>query len=81
MMKIKSKQKLRIIRHFPTSETSSGSHNMIVNCTYGKLDETVDYWTACAVEEAVQTIASGRFQYKGISATFLGISLQVNLID
>jgi hypothetical protein len=54
---------------------------MIVNCTYGKLDETVDYWTACAVEEAVQTIASDRFQYKGISATFLGISLQVDLID
>ena len=80
-MKIKSKQKLRIIRHFPASETSSGSHNMIVHCTYGKLDDTVDYWTASAVKEAVKTIVDDRFQYKGISATFQGISLQVDLID
>jgi hypothetical protein len=41
----------------------------------------LDIRTATAVEEALKTIADDRFQYKGIGATFYGISIQVDLID
>lgn len=75
MMKIKSKQKLRIIR------TWGVDGRMMVNCTYGKLHDTVDPRTAGAVEEALKTIVDDRFGYKGIGATFNGISIQVDLID
>jgi hypothetical protein len=75
MMKIKSKQKLRVIR------TWGVDGRMMVNCTYGKLHDTLDIRTATAVEEALKTIADDRFQYKGIGATFNGISIQVDLID
>jgi len=74
-MKIKSKQKLRVIRY------CNDGPAMMVYCTYGKLEDTVDYNTAAAVQEAVKTIVDDRFQYKGITATFKGMSLQVNLLD
>ena len=73
--KIKSKQKLRIIR------TWGVDGRMIVNCTYGKLHDTVDLRTSKAVEEALQCIVDDRFEYKGIGATFNGINIQVDLID
>lgn len=73
--KIKAKQKLRIIR------TWGVDGRMMVNCTYGKLHDTLDIRTAEAVEEALKTIANERFQYKGIGATFKGMSIQVDLID
>lgn len=75
MKKIKSKQKLRIIR------TWGVDGRMIVNCTYSKLHDTLDPRTAGAVEEALKCIADDRFQYKGIGATFNGISIQVDLMD
>lgn len=75
MKKIKSKQKLRIIR------TWGVDGRMIVNCTYNKLWDTIDHTTAGAVEEALKCIMDDRFQYKGIGATFKGISIQVDLID
>lgn len=74
MMKIKSKQKLRIVRHF-------GSEHITVWTTVGKLVDTLDFNTAVAVEEALKTIVDDHFQYKGIGATFRGMSLQVDLID
>lgn len=74
-MKIKSKQKLRIIR------TWGVDGRITVNCTYSKLHDTLDLRTAGAVEEALKCIVDDRFQYKGIGAVFQGISLQVDLID
>lgn len=75
MMKIKSKQKLRII------QTWGVDGRITVNCTYGKLHDTLDLRTAGAVEEALKCILDDRFQYKGIGAIFQGISIQVDLID
>ena len=75
MLKIKSKQKIRIIRHFPENQ------GITIYCTFGKLRDTLDYQTAGAVEDALATIASDKFQYKGIAATFRGMDIQVNLID
>jgi hypothetical protein len=73
-MKIKSKQKLRVIRYCNESHVT-------INCTYGKLSDTLDIRTSGAVEEALKCIINDRFQYKGISATFNGINIQVNLVD
>ena len=73
--KLKAKQKLRIIR------TWGVDGRMMVYCTYGKLHDTLDVRTAGAVEEALKTIVDDRFQYKGIGATFNGISIQVDLLD
>jgi hypothetical protein len=73
--KLKAKQKLRIIR------TWGVDGRMMVYCTYGKLHDTLDVRTAGAVEEALKCIVDDRFQYKGIGATFNGISIQVDLLD
>jgi hypothetical protein len=73
-MKIKSKQKLRVIRYCNES-------HLTINCTYDKLADTLDTHTTSAVEEALKFILNDRSQYKGISATFNGINIQVNLVD
>ena len=73
--KIKSKQKLRIIRYW------KGDDRIIVHCNYNKLHATLDIRTAEAVEEALQTIVDDNFAYKGIGATFKGMALQVDLLD
>jgi len=74
MMKIKSKQKLRIIRY-------ANDGHVTISCTYGKLQDTLDVNTSGAVEEALKCILNDRFQYKGIGANFNGMNIQVNLID
>jgi hypothetical protein len=75
MTKLKNSQKLRIVRYFGNNQS------MAVYTTVNRLGETVDLCTTTAVREALDTIANDRFQYKGISATFNGIEIQVNLID
>ena len=54
---------------------------MTVRCLFKNLYDTVDLNTAGAVEEALQTILDDNFTYKGISATFKGMALQVDLLD
>ena len=71
--KIKSKQKLRIIR------TWGVDGRMIVHCDYNKLHATLDIRTAEAVEDALQAILEQ--PCKGIGATFRGMHLQVDLLD
>ena len=75
MNKIKSKQKLQIIRYW------GADGRMTVRCKFKDLHNTLDFRTAGAVEEALQTILDDKFAYKGISATFKGIALQVDLLD
>lgn len=75
MKKIKSKQKLQIIRYWGVDG------RMTVRCLFKDLHETLDSRTAGAVEEALQTILDDNFAYKGISATFKGMALQVDLLD
>jgi hypothetical protein len=75
MTKLKKSQKLRIIR------TWGVDGRVMVNCTYGKLHETLDSRTAEAAEQALKCIVDDRFQYKGIGATFNGISIQVDLLE
>ena len=71
--KIKSNQKLQIIRYWGVDG------RMTVRCTFKELHETLDSHTAGAVEEALQAILEQ--PCKGISATFKGMSLQVDLLD
>lgn len=69
---IKPSQRIRIIRY-------AGQESVTVYCTYGKVDSTVDYRTAGAVHAAMEEML--KEPCSGISATFNGIALQLNLID
>lgn len=67
---IKKTSKLRIIRYL-------GNESITVYCTFGKLDDTVDYNTAGAVRMALDELL--KEPATGISATFNGMQLQVNI--
>jgi hypothetical protein len=74
MTKLKSTQKIRIVRYF-------GNEKIIIHTTVGRLAGTVDYTTTLATEQALKKIVEDCFRYKGIGATFNGINIQVDLLD
>lgn len=74
MMKIKSKQRLRVIRH-------SKDEHITISCTYGKLQDILDPQTNSAVEEALKSLLGDHFQYKSVNATYNGINIQVDLLN
>jgi len=69
---IKRSQKLRIIRY-------AGSDAIMIYCTYGKVDNTVDHKTAGAVHAAMHELL--KQPCRGISASFNGVNLQLDLLD
>lgn len=71
--KIKSNQKLQIIRYWGVDG------RITVRCSFKELHETLDSNTVGAVEEALDAILQQ--PCKGISATFRGMHLQVDLLD
>ena len=72
MMKIKSSQRLRVIRYI------NNEPSIQVFCTYGKLDQTFDISTQGAIQEALSYIL--KEPCKGISARFRNMSLQVDIL-
>lgn len=69
---MKKSQRLRVIRYINNQPA------IHVFCTYGKLDQTFDFHTQGAVQEALSHIL--KEPCKGISARFRGMDLQVDVL-